>query len=261
VLAYGGLYAPFHPVLERRSLPIPRLPSRFDKVRIGLISDLHIQPDFPAAHLAPTVALLQREKPDLILLLGDYVNDQEDNKLYWMKQCAQGLRSLKATLGVYNIFGNHDFPPPPEDPIAEIWEEVGIRPLCDEIAEVVRGTERIYLCGFRSLLSRPVMPFELLRQIPANSVAIALWHEPDRAEECAQAGASLQLSGHTHGGQVVVPFVGPPLLPAGGKRYPSGLFPVDGMPLYVTRGVGVLPPMVRLNCPPEVTLLTLHATG
>ncbi len=257
-IAYASLYEPFHPVLERVDIPIRNLPKSFDKLRVALLSDLHIQPDFPAKHLTTALALVDKVKPDLILLLGDYINDQEPNKLHWINECVNMLRPLNAPLGVYTIFGNHDFPPPPDDPIMEPWQEIGVQPLCNLAAEVIRGTDSIYLCGLRSTLVRPVYPEDLLMQTPDKSVRIIMWHEPDRARESAVLGGSLQLSGHTHGGQVVVPGFGPPILPLGGKRYPSGLFNVDGMPLYVTRGVGLLPPMVRLNCPPEVTLMTLH---
>lgn len=117
----------------------------------------------------------------------------------------------------------------------------------------------MYLVGLRSFLQRPVDPAATLARTPVDSVRIVLWHEPDRAIECAAAGASLQLSGHTHGGQVVLPLIGPPVLPSGGRKYPSGLYQVEEMPLYVTRGVGLLNPRIRWNCPPEVTLITLRA--
>ncbi|MDX1933250.1 MAG: metallophosphoesterase [Capsulimonadales bacterium] len=257
VLGYGALYAPFHPVIERITIPVRGLPPAFAGIRVALLSDLHVQPAFPARHLEPAVELVGRERPDLILLLGDYISDQEPDKLQHMRACATALRSLAAPLGIYAIFGNHDFPVPPDDPISEPWEAVGIRTLCHEVAEVRRGNESLYLVGLRSALSRPVNPAELLSGLPTESARIVLWHEPDRARDAAACGGSLQLSGHTHGGQVVIPGLRPPILPLGGRRYPSGRFEVDGMPLYVTRGVGLLPPMVRINCPPEVTLMTL----
>jgi uncharacterized protein len=87
--------------------------------------------------------------------------------------------------------------------------------------------------------------------------AITLWHEPDWAECVVKYGAFLQLSGHSHGGQVRLPLVGPITAPAGGKRFVKGLNFAAGMPVYTTRGVGVYRPPVRFRCPPEVTLLTL----
>jgi len=175
-----------------------------------------------------------------------------------MRACAAALAPLTAIAPVYAIFGNHDYPPPPLDPSSLPWQTARIHTLSDEIVPLRRDDDTLYLIGLRSFIQRPVTPADILNRTPSGSVRIVLWHEPDRAEECALAGAALQLSGHTHGGQVVIPLVGPPLLPAGGRKYPSGLFHVSGMPLYVTRGVGLLSPRVRFNCPPEVTEITLR---
>ncbi len=114
------------------------------------------------------------------------------------------------------------------------------------------------MVGLRSSIKRPTAPGPVLARLHDEAFRLLLWHEPDRAGESALAGASLQLSGHTHGGQVVVPGVGPLVLPPQGRKYPAGLFRVGGMPLYVTRGIGMLPPRMRICCPPEITLLTLR---
>jgi len=257
-LGYAAGYEPTHPIIERVTIPIAGLPVAFDGFRIGLLSDLHVQPAFPAARLLPAIELVRREKPDLIALLGDYVNGLEENKLEHMETCARAVGQLSAPHGVFAIFGNHDCPAAPADPPEAPWRDVGIQPLLEAAAEVRRGRESIFLVGLRSSVSRLVVPEDGLSKAPVDAVRILLWHEPDQAELAARAGASLQLSGHTHGGQVVLPFVGPPLLPIGGRLYPSGLYHVKGMPLYVTRGVGLLPPMLRLNCPPEVTIVTLQ---
>jgi predicted MPP superfamily phosphohydrolase len=260
----GGTYVyarwlePFRPVVERVTITLPFLPPTFDGFRIAHLSDLHIQPAFPAKRLEPVLALLEAEKPDLVALTGDYVYDQIGERDRWTAECVSALRGLKAPQGVFTTFGNHDFPDKIGDPRRDVWEKAGIQPLINETTLVEREGETIHLIGLRSMIMRPVNPFEVISPLPQETTRILLWHEPDDAGRAAAAGASLQLSGHTHGGQVVVPGYGPPRLPIGGQRYPAGLFNVAGMPLYVTRGVGVLPPLVRLNCPPEVTLLTLR---
>ena len=259
--AYSAAYAPFHPVVERVDVPIKGLPEAFEGVRIALLSDLHVQPNFPASCLAPAIEAVLQEKPDLIFLLGDYINSQDSDKLRHLTDCAHALRPLTAPLGVYAIFGNHDFPPPPDNPPTAMWEEIGVKTLCNAVAEVTRGGDALYLCGLPSLLARPAYPADLLTPLPPTATKIVLWHEPDRAPESALFGASLQVSGHTHGGQVVIPGFGPPLLPIGGKRFAAGRYRVGKMPLYVTRGVGLLPPLVRFNCPAEVTILTLQAAA
>ena len=95
--------------------------------------------------------------------------------------------------------------------------------------------------------------------IPDKAAVLALWHEPDYARETARLGAFAQLSGHSHGGQVRLPGFGPLFLPKGGQRYVLGLNHASGMPIYTARGVGVFLPPLRVNCPPEVTLITLAA--
>ena len=256
--AYGTLWEPHHPVVEHVNVPIADLPTPFDGLKIVQLSDLHVQPAFPASDLAPAIRLAQAENPDLILITGDYINDDVDDGPKYMRECVDALAGLHAPLGVFVSFGNHDFPPPPGDPSRAPWIAAGMHPLLDEVATIRKCGASISVIGLRSFVKRPVDPAEILRQAPADGVRIVLWHEPDRAQECATEGASLQLSGHTHGGQVVIPLIGPPILPSGGRLYPSGLYHVGGMPLYVSRGVGLLSPRIRLNCPPEVTLLTLH---
>ena len=255
---YGAGFEPFHPRLVRVEIPLPGLPPAFDGFRIAQLSDLHLQPGFPAACLEPALALVNREKPDCIVLTGDYIYDKAGNGEMWLRRCAEAVSGLSAPDGKFAIFGNHDYLMDSQDPPPDPWHRAGYRTLSDQAAEIKRGADSIYLVGLRSCIKRPVDPDAVLRLAPPRAVKIALWHEPDRAGDSAAAGASLQLSGHTHGGQVVLPFIGPPLLPIGGRKYPQGLYRVGTMPLYVSRGVGLLPPRVRLNCPPEVTLVTLR---
>ena len=255
-------HAPFHPVLERVTIAIPTLPPAFDGLRIVHLSDLHVQPAFPVECLGPALDLARAAQPDLVVLTGDYRYDHAFHGDREIMDCATALRGFDriAPLGVFAVYGNHDYPQPPAQPDEGIWEAVGVTTLRNRSVEVRRGQDRLFLIGLDSMISRPASPFGVISALPHGACAIVLWHEPDRALETALAGAALQLSGHTHGGQVVLPFVGPPVLPVFGKLYPAGLYRVRGMPLYVSRGVGLLPPLVRFNCPPEVTLLTLRRT-
>ena len=262
LLAYAAGWEPFRPVLEKVEVALPRLPPALDGLTIAHLSDLHVQPGFPAVRLRPIVDSVNALRPDLIALTGDYVNDsyRQENGEH-LRAGLEQLAGLRAPLGVFASFGNHDFPPPPADPPRRFWEAAGIIPLLDETITLRRGGARLYVTGLRSALVRPTWPGLYLARVPAEGVRLLLWHEPDRAEEAAQAGADLMLSGHTHGGQVRLPFAGPLVLPPQGRRYPAGLYEIGGMPLYVTRGIGMLPPLVRLNCPPEITLLTLRRSG
>ncbi len=259
-LAAYGKYEAHHPVVESITIALPTLPLAFDGLRAVVLGDLHVCPSFPVANLAPALTLAQAAKPDVLLLVGDYICDREGDYYADMEACASALEPLakSARLGAFASFGNHDFPPPPFDPPIAFWQHAGVTPLLDTSATISSEKAQLVVVGLRSAISRPTRPKAVLAGLRKKEApCLLLWHEPDRAALAAQAGAALMLSGHTHGGQVVLPGFGPLRLPKEGKRYPVGLVYVEGMPLYTTRGVGVLPPRVRLNCPPEVTILTL----
>ena len=257
--AYAGLWEPNHPVVENVSVTLLNLPPAFDGVRLAFLSDLHVQPGFPAGRLAPALALLRAAKPDIVLFGGDYCNGTLGDREYWLEVCADALRNVAAPMGVFAAFGNHDYPVPPFDPPRKPWENAGIAPLHDESVELTRGGERIFLVGLRSSLMRPSRMYEVSRTLPTGAVQIVCQHEPAFVPHIERCGASVMLSGHTHGGQIVLPFVGAPILPPFSDGYRAGLYRRNSaMPLYVTRGVGVLPPLLRFRCAPEVTMLTLR---
>lgn len=262
---YSGLWEPNHPRLESVTVPLPNLPPAFDGVRIAFLSDLHLQPAFETNRLAPALSLVQAAKPDLILLGGDYCNETLGNREYWLERCADTLRVLSAPLGVFAVFGNHDYPVPPFDPPHRPWLEANIVPLHDESVAISRSGERIFLVGLRSTLSRGNQVHSVTEKLPANTTRLILQHEPSYTPQNALAGGSIQFSGHTHGGQIVLPYFGAPRLPAHTNGFRAGMYETEAnkikMPLYVTRGVGVLPPLLRFNCLPEVTLFTLRHSG
>jgi uncharacterized protein len=273
-LLWEGLREAHAPQVVERTVFLPFLPPAWEGTRVAHLSDLHLQRAFPGAALSPTIDLLRLLKPDLILLTGDYVVGHHADRETRMQECVETLKELPkiavyGTEGVFVSFGNHDFPAEQdaktgryEDPDVSLWSTSKMNPLLDSVVTLTKGVkdkQPLYIAGLRSLVMRPTNPQELLQKIPPRTVRIVLWHEPDGAPEAARAGASLMLSGHTHGGQIIVPGYGPLLHPQGGEHYSQGLFSVGEMSLYVTRGIGLLPPLLRIGCPPEVTLLTLRA--
>jgi uncharacterized protein len=269
-LLWEGLREAHAPQVTQRTVFLPHLSPAWEGVRIAHLSDLHIQRAFPGTALAPTIDLLRDLLPDIIVLTGDYVVEHHEDKEIRMQECVEALRVLPqiaklGSEGVFASFGNHDFPAEPnsktnvyEDPDVKTWQEAKIHPLLNNVVMLTKGREKIYIGGLRSMVMRPTDPVALLQPLPRDATKLLLWHEPDGAPEAAKAGASLMLSGHTHGGQIIVPGYGPLLHPKGGEYYSHGLFNVGQMPLYVTRGIGLLPPLLRIGCPPEVTLLTLR---
>ncbi|MBC8143144.1 MAG: metallophosphoesterase [Armatimonadetes bacterium] len=255
---YAGLWEPNHPVVETVSVTLPNLPPAFHGVRVAFLSDLHLQPAFRAERLAPTLALLTSAKPDAVLLGGDYCNGTLGDREYWLEECANAFRAVSVPLGIFAVFGNHDYPVSPFDPPRRPWRDAGIVPLHDEVAELTRGGERVFVVGLRSTLMRPSRMYQLSLTLPTGATKIVCQHEPMFVPHIAGCGGSVMLSGHTHGGQIVLPFVGAPVLPPYSNGYRAGLYRRESeMPLYVTRGVGVLPPLLRFRCAPEVTILTL----
>jgi len=250
--------APFRPELERVELPLPRGHEGLAGLRIGFVADTHVGPFTAAEDVARATALLAREAPDLLLLGGDYVSDSPRHA--GPAAAVLGELARRAPLGAYAVLGNHDAGERHRDArVTTALRDAGIVVLRNEAAAVETGRGALWIAGVDEAIMATADPVRTFAAIPSGAAALALWHEPDYAEQTAALGAFAQLSGHSHGGQVRLPGVGPLMLPAGGRRYVLGLNRAAGMPVYTTRGVGVYLPPIRLNCPPEVTLVTLTA--
>jgi uncharacterized protein len=255
VEAYQARYVnPYAPKIERVSIPLRPEHTGLAGLRIGFITDTHVGPFITAEDLARATRLIAEERPDMILLGGDYVSESPR----YIGPAIEVVRELvsETPLGGFAVLGNHDLSVSAPKVTAAL-EGVGVPVLRNRAASVTFRGETLWIAGIdETLMGRPEPPVAF-RQVPAGAAAIALWHEPQFAEHAASEGAFLQLSGHTHGGQIRLPGVGPVGLPIHGKRYVMGLNDADGMTIYTARGVGVYRPPLRFNCPPEVTLITL----
>jgi predicted MPP superfamily phosphohydrolase len=253
--AYQARYSnPYEPRLERVSIALPGGAEHLNGRTIGFITDTHVGPFIDQDDLARAAALLEPEAPDLILLGGDLVSESPR----YIGGAVEVLQTLldNAPLGGFAVLGNHDFNVSASK-VTEGLSQAGFGVLRNDAAEIRVNGSSLWIGGIdETLLGRPSPP-ETFAQIPKDAPAIALWHEPQFAEQAAAQGAFLQLSGHTHGGQIRIPGVGPVGLPIHGKRYVIGLNDADGMAVYTSRGVGVYRPPMRFNCPPEVTLISL----
>jgi predicted MPP superfamily phosphohydrolase len=194
----------------------------------------------------------------VIALTGDLVN----SSWHYIEPCSEILKRFQAALGVYAVLGNHDYWVGFLNLMIRSVAAAGVRLLRNEAVPLTRGSSTLYLVGIDDLWLRLANIRQALETVPGNACKIALMHEPDFADIAAQAEIDLQLSGHSHGGQVRVPGIGPLILPRYGEKYPMGFYRVGNFTrLYTNRGVGVLPPGVRFNCPPEITLITLTTTA
>jgi predicted MPP superfamily phosphohydrolase len=144
--------------------------------------------------------------------------------------------------------------------VRQALSAAGITDLHTCVHTIHRGEAHLHIAGLDSAVWRQDSLDTVLDQLPQDGAVVLLAHEPDTADFNAPTGRfDLQLSGHSHGGQVHLPFIGMPVLPSYGQRYPSGRYQVGEMTLYTNRGLGTTGPLVRLGAPPEISLITLHS--
>jgi uncharacterized protein len=246
--------APYRPVLERVEVRIPSFVEIPPRLRIGFIADTHLGSVIRPPDIDRALALLLSLGPDLLLFGGDYVSESPR----YIAEAAAVLGNVASAtrFGSLAVLGNHDYANGAARMTAQL-EKQGIRVLCNESARIGDDSGELWIAGIDdALLGSPDLG-RAFASVPSRARAIALWHEPDWAEHVVHYQALLQLSGHSHGGQVRLPIAGTVAAPAGGRRFVKGLNLAAGMPVYTTRGVGVYRPPVRFRCSPEVTLVTL----
>jgi len=252
-------------VLTRIDIRLRRLPSEFDGFTIAQLSDFHYEEHFSVVPIRKGVEIVNGLRPDLIVLTGDYVTVpmteyRRANTVRFAKNsgpCAALLSALRAPHGVYAVLGNHDGASDPHYVVSALQGH-GIPVLVNRSVPFERGRARIWLTGIDDVLEGVPDLGAALGPVPSDEVSILLAHEPDFADQVAFAPVDLQLAGHSHGGQIWIPGVGAPWLPQLARKYPRGLYEIGKLMLYTNLGIGTIRMPVRLNCPPEVTLITLR---
>jgi len=249
-LAYIRRFEPTHPTLERVTLRLPTLPPALDGLRIGQITDTHLGQPFTADNLRWAVEQMRREQPDLIALTGDLAGLREG-----IPEIPPLLGQLRAPLGVYAVPGNHDY----WEGLADVHAALmlaDIPLLMNEHRQLRWNGADLWLAGIDEIWDGSPNIAVALDGVPHDAFTVLLAHSPDIADNAADYGFALQLSGHTHGGHLRLPLIGPFARPRYGLRYVMGLYQVGAMALYVSRGLGGVP--MRLLCRPEATILTLR---
>jgi len=250
VVAHGYLWARHAIDVTRVDLPCTGLPPALDGLRVGLLTDVHHSALVPADDVERAVALVNAERPDLIVLGGDYISFHDRA---YAEPVAELLAAATAPLGVVAILGNHD----DERVMTAALTRRGISVLADARTTLsVRGTS-MDLIGMKFWTRRVEMLADLLKGATGPSVLLA--HDPRRVVEASALGIPCVLSGHTHGGQIAFPVIGAPAA----RKFPvaRGRLTQDATELYVSAGVGTVILPVRINCPPEVSIVTLRARG
>ena len=244
---YGVTYERHHIGVTEASLPVSGLPPPLDGLRIALVTDVHHSALVPAKDVTRAVELANSINPDLIVLGGDYVTLGDRD---FVGPVADLLGPLRAPHGVFAILGNHD----DDRDMPAALAKKGFTVLKDQRTKVEIRGERLELAGVRFWTRRPADIARVLRK--AVDTTLLLAHDPRRLTEAAALNVPAVLSGHTHGGQVIVPGVGPIF-----KRYfpvLEGIGQQENTSIFVSRGVGTIYVPIRINCPPEVALVTLR---
>ena len=238
------------------SMILPRLHPAFDNYRIIHISDIHMETWMNRKRLAEVVKMVNWLPADLVVITGDFVTDLFHRT---PTNLVESLSQIKALDGVFAVMGNHDYWTNARS-IRQVLAASGIVELKNQVNTLRRGAAQLHIAGVDDYWENKARLREVLDQLPSEGAAILLAHEPDFALVSAQSGRfDLQLSGHTHGGQVILPWIGPIVLPMYGRKFPVGLYQVGDMQLYTNRGLGTARPQIRFNCRPEIAMITLHA--
>ncbi len=255
-LAYARYVEPQWVEVVHQELTLPRLAPEFDGYKIVQISDMHLDEYFEQSRLMRFVRLVNEQKPDLIAITGDFVHYDAQRFAPILVECLRELAPRDASVAV---LGNHDHETDP-DVVREALREAGVIELRNLVHTLRREGAELHIAGVDSVKEDEQRLDVVLRQLPPSGAVVLVAHEPDYADRSAAAGRiDLQLSGHSHAGQVRLPIVGPPRLTYLGEKYDIGRYQVGDMILYVNRGLGMLPPRVRFLCRPEITALTLRS--
>jgi len=254
-VAYSSMIEPGWVEVTQVSLALPQIAPEFCGYRVVQLSDLHMGDWMNAARLDDVIRLVNTQSADLIAITGDFITRRAVSH---MRALANGLSQLKASDGVVAVLGNHDHWSGAQA-VRDVLAASGVCELANDFRTLHRADAQLHIAGVDDIIAGRDRLDLLLARLPAAGAAILLAHEPDFADESAATRRfALQLSGHTHGGQIVAPLIGPLLLPALGRRYPCGHYQVGSMIQYTNRGVGMVSPFVRINCRPEVTVFDLH---
>jgi predicted MPP superfamily phosphohydrolase len=252
--------------ISHRDVFLSGLHSAFDGLRIAQLSDIHFDEFTEPIFLREAVRRVNSLSPDMVFLTGDYVTRSPISRRIFKDaawHCAAILNQLQCRLR-YACLGNHDLLVGKKQVAAALTAN-GIAVINNAYEPIERGGGRFWLAGLEDPLEGDPDPEAAippsLRNLPGEPV-ILMCHGPDYADNLLARpegqAVSLMLSGHTHGGQVCLPFVGPLALPRYGQQYVSGWFELGKMQLHVNRGLGTVGLPLRFNCPPEITLITLR---
>ncbi len=239
------------------NLTISNLAPAFDGFKIVQISDLHADTSMNPKKLGKIVNLINQQQPDIVAMTGDFITATLDRQTTLMLEAA--FKKLSPTAKTLAVLGNHDHYIDPQQ-IRTLLHNSNVLELNNSAYTLQRGNDTLSIAGVDDFWQEKANLDLVLSQLPPQGAAILLVHEPDFADiSAATQRFALQISGHSHGGQVRIPLRKPPVLPPFAEKYPVGRYKVGKMVQYTNRGVGMVLPAVRFNCRPEITVFTLNS--
>ena len=237
----------------RIEVPVPGLPPAFDGFTIVQISDTHVGIWTKPRHIRQIVAQVNAMNPDLLVLTGDYVNRFERN----CTPSGESLWGVRAKHGVYAVLGNHDYWVN-ADAMTKALKRSGVEALFDEQRKVTVGKESITLVGLDDEWEGNPDYDKAFKGISADDVCITIAHNPDAVLHLEGKPVALLFSGHTHGGIINLPLIGPIATTTKlDRKYSSGMHEINGIKTYISRGIGLVSIPFRFHCPPEVPVFIL----
>jgi predicted MPP superfamily phosphohydrolase len=248
-----GAAAAYGRCLERHAVEVVSVKLELglpEPLTVAVLGDIHFDPLYETDYLEDVVARVNRLAPELILYTGDFVSRSADR----LGELLAVFHKAKAGVGSFAVLGNHDHAVG-ADQITTSFTASGIAVLRNR-SVALPGQRDWYLTGLESYWRGSPSAASVADSSP-HSRHIVLVHEPDSFDLLTDPRIALQLSGHTHGGQIRSPLVGAICLPSWGKKYDAGLYTQGDRRLYVNRGIGTVDEHYRLNCRPEITLLKL----
>lgn len=242
--------------INKYVIPVPKLPSKFYRFTIVQLTDLHYGFLVSKSKITSIVEKANSIGGDLIVCTGDYVHERDS----WQQidEAWPILCNLKAPYGVFSVLGNHDHWADTERSI--FWMNKSNQNLRHKVKRIEKNGKNLWFAGAGDLWEDKVMSIDhILESIPDDECKIVLAHNPDSADTIMTSKADLVICGHTHGGQVNIPFLGSPVLPVKNKNYSYGLkYSKFNSPVFISRGTGWAIYPVRFNCYPEIAVLELR---
>ena len=254
---YGNQIEPNDIDVTQHDIPFSKLSPEFDEYKIVQITDLHMGSWLNQERLATAVDIINSENPDLVAITGDFVTLGRIEP--YADDLIEGLSRIQARDGVVAVLGNHDHWSN-TDLIRDMLNKANIKELPNEHITIERDSAKLIIAGLDDVWEEKDDLDKLVANLPSDLPAVLLAHEPDIADKTSQTGLfGLQLSGHSHGGQIRFPIIDAPILPRLGQKYPMGRYQVGDMVQYTNRGIGMTDLPIRINCRPEISIFRLLA--